>query len=153
MATAIIEFTPGINIIIGQNNSGKTALLEALTLKLSSNPHRSTKTIPTLFSKINEESSAEITLSIEKHELRRVFEQIPPPLGLIEPGSEWWSGEPEDAQRLIESFQKLLDEPTPIEFSLFLSSDPQDEEKQGKITPSQLVLDYLMSSEQTISSG
>jgi predicted ATPase len=131
-----IEFTPGINIIIGQNNSGKTALLEALTLKLSSNPHRSTKTIPTLFSKINEKSSAEITLSIEKHELRRVLEQIPPPLCWPEPGSDWWSGEPEDAKSLIESFQKWLDEPTPIEFSLILSSDPQAEEKQGKITPS-----------------
>jgi predicted ATPase len=133
----LLEFTPGINIIIGQNNSGKTALLEALTLKLSSNPHHSTKTIPTLFSKINEKSCAEITLSIEKHELRRLLEQIPPPLGCPEPGSECWAGKPEEAQSLIESFQKWLDEPTPtpLEFSLSLSSDPQAEEEQGKITP------------------
>jgi AAA15 family ATPase/GTPase len=130
----LIEFTPGINIIIGQNNSGKTALLEALALKLSSNPHRSTKTRPTLFSKINEKSRAEITLSIEKHELRRVLEEIPPPLGFPEPGGDWWSGEAEDARKIIESFEEWLDEPNPIEFSLSLSSDPQAEEKQEKIT-------------------
>jgi predicted ATPase len=35
-----IEFKPGINIIVGQNNSGKTALLEALSMQLyAPKPH------------------------------------------------------------------------------------------------------------------
>lgn len=34
-----IEFKPGINIIVGQNNSGKTTLLEALSFKFESKPH------------------------------------------------------------------------------------------------------------------
>jgi predicted ATP-dependent endonuclease of OLD family len=39
-----IEFKPGINIIVGQNNSGKTTLLEALEIKIRDIPHRSLKT-------------------------------------------------------------------------------------------------------------
>lgn len=33
-------FSEGINLIVGVNNSGKTALLEALSLKIENNPHR-----------------------------------------------------------------------------------------------------------------
>ena len=32
-----IEFKPGFNIITGKNNAGKTALLEALTLRFGAN--------------------------------------------------------------------------------------------------------------------
>jgi AAA15 family ATPase/GTPase len=32
--SGVLEFQPGINIIVGANNSGKTALLEALSLSL-----------------------------------------------------------------------------------------------------------------------
>ena len=35
-----IEFKPGINIVVGQNNSGKTSLLEALGFKFEYNPHK-----------------------------------------------------------------------------------------------------------------
>jgi putative AbiEii toxin of type IV toxin-antitoxin system/AAA ATPase-like protein len=44
--TASIELTPGFNIISGQNNAGKTALLEALALNYIGKPHRSMKTLP-----------------------------------------------------------------------------------------------------------
>jgi AAA15 family ATPase/GTPase len=43
--SGLLEFTQGINIIVGQNNAGKTALLEALTLNFSDVPHRSIKTL------------------------------------------------------------------------------------------------------------
>jgi predicted ATPase len=40
-ATAEIELSPGFNVFIGKNNSGKTALLEALSLStLVNKPHR-----------------------------------------------------------------------------------------------------------------
>ena len=42
--SGVLEFSPGINIIVGANNSGKTALLEALSLSLKDIPHRSLKT-------------------------------------------------------------------------------------------------------------
>ncbi|VXD24863.1 RecF/RecN/SMC N terminal domain protein [Planktothrix serta PCC 8927] len=35
-----LEFKPGINVIIGQNNVGKTAFLEALELRFSDHPHK-----------------------------------------------------------------------------------------------------------------
>ena len=37
---------PGFNVIVGPNNAGKTALVEALSLKFDNKPHRSMKTIP-----------------------------------------------------------------------------------------------------------
>lgn len=46
--TNSIQLTPGFNVIVGQNNAGKTALVTALTVKrLVSSPHRSLETIPT----------------------------------------------------------------------------------------------------------
>ena len=41
-----VRFEPGFNVIVGQNNVGKTALTEALSLTLSAQPHRSQRTIP-----------------------------------------------------------------------------------------------------------
>jgi hypothetical protein len=39
--TGWIELAPGFNVVTGQNNAGKTALLEGVGLRLESNPHRS----------------------------------------------------------------------------------------------------------------
>lgn len=63
-----IEFKPGINIIVGQNNSGKTALLEALSGKFTNKPHRYKEN--TLFQGA---SLAELTLSIDSDELKEIF--------------------------------------------------------------------------------
>lgn len=41
-----VEFMLGFNIVSGQNNAGKTALLEALELAFPAHPHRSLKTLP-----------------------------------------------------------------------------------------------------------
>ena len=49
-----IDFQAGINIVSGQNNSGKTALLEALNMNFQNIPHRSLKTLPNRSSKIAE---------------------------------------------------------------------------------------------------
>jgi hypothetical protein len=42
-----LELNPGFNIVGGQNNVGKTALLEVLSLSFSSKPHLSPETAPT----------------------------------------------------------------------------------------------------------
>jgi hypothetical protein len=42
-----LKLSPGFNLIVGQNNVGKTALVEALSLHAAYNPHRSLKTVPT----------------------------------------------------------------------------------------------------------
>ena len=41
-----VELTAGINIVLGANNAGKTALLDALSRARSRAPHRSESTIP-----------------------------------------------------------------------------------------------------------
>src|SRR2546427_80281 len=42
-ATEEIRTAPGFNVIVGQNNAGKTALMEALSLSGGNKPHRSLK--------------------------------------------------------------------------------------------------------------
>src|SRR5216684_5109207 len=40
------HLTPGFNVVVGQNNAGKTALVEALSLQFADKYHMSMKTIP-----------------------------------------------------------------------------------------------------------
>lgn len=68
-STDDIEISTGINIITGQNNSGKTALLEMLSLKFSNKPHVSTKTKPSLqLPFANTASEIQIEFTIERQE-------------------------------------------------------------------------------------
>ncbi|WP_442944284.1 AAA family ATPase [Nostoc sp.] len=71
-----MEFSPGINIIVGRNNAGKTSFLELLTLDFENHPHRSLKTLPNKLSTIQEESKIEITLHIEKEQLRSFIKNL-----------------------------------------------------------------------------
>lgn len=59
-------FAPGINIIIGPNNAGKTALLEAINLNFRNKPHISERTKPHKESGIaTEVSSVDFTITID----------------------------------------------------------------------------------------
>ncbi|MEH2130355.1 MAG: AAA family ATPase [Nostoc sp.] len=80
--SGLIEFTPGINIIVGQNNSGKTSLLEALTLNFDNQPHLSLETLPDKSSIIKEQSIIEVYLTLEKKELRSFIQQSTSPVGI-----------------------------------------------------------------------
>ncbi|MEQ9237099.1 AAA family ATPase [Coleofasciculus sp. E2-BRE-01] len=72
-----LEFSPGINIIVGQNNSGKTALLEALTLNFENVPHRSLRTLPNSDSRLDDESRAAIIVSLSKAEFIDFINKLP----------------------------------------------------------------------------
>ncbi|MEH2424148.1 MAG: AAA family ATPase [Nostoc sp.] len=74
--SVLMEFSPGVNIIVGRNNAGKTSLLEILKLDFENHPHRSLKTLPNKLSSIQEESKIEITLHIEKEELRSFIKSL-----------------------------------------------------------------------------
>ncbi|MFL5753695.1 MAG: AAA family ATPase [Bacteroidia bacterium] len=63
-----ITFGPGINIITGQNNAGKTSLLQALFLQFSNNPHKSTQTLSTSLSKNEEKSAIECDINISNED-------------------------------------------------------------------------------------
>lgn len=64
-----LNLNQGINIITGQNNAGKTALLQSLSLKFPYQPHKSTKTLPTEISSITDRSIANIEFTISREDL------------------------------------------------------------------------------------
>jgi energy-coupling factor transporter ATP-binding protein EcfA2 len=64
-----IVLKPGFNLITGQNSAGKTALLEAMTLDLTDNPHRSLKTVPIRGRAPSLESIVRVTFSITRDDL------------------------------------------------------------------------------------
>ncbi len=61
-----LEFQPGINIIVGTNNSGKTALLESLGLEFEDNPYRNIRMRDIPDSDFSDESVANITFRLAK---------------------------------------------------------------------------------------
>ena len=63
----------GFNLLVGQNNVGKTALLEALSLSFRGKPHRSQLTAQTPTAAINPISSALVKLAISGEELRELL--------------------------------------------------------------------------------
>lgn len=70
--TEEISFTTGFNVIVGQNNVGKTALIEALSQMFTGNPHKSIEQKPNLKPPI---SSVISTISLEKGELNDILLQ------------------------------------------------------------------------------
>src|SRR5882724_9786105 len=68
-----IELTSGINLITGQNNSGKTPLLEALSTRFNSIAHRSSKSQPTPSHAVNQFSEIDIEFKADKEEIIHQF--------------------------------------------------------------------------------
>ena len=64
-----IKLKPGFNILTGQNNAGKTALLEGLGLRFQDRPHRSLETAPTPTSKNHAHSRARFRFAADQAEL------------------------------------------------------------------------------------
>ena len=63
----------GFNLIVGQNNVGKTALLEAVSLNFMGKPHRSQLTAQTPTKVIDPLSFAQVKLAISGAELRELL--------------------------------------------------------------------------------
>jgi hypothetical protein len=64
-----INLAPGFNVIVGQNNSGKSALVEALSLKFDNKPHRSLWTAPRPNMHLTEPSRVVATICLTWEEL------------------------------------------------------------------------------------
>ncbi len=75
---APVELRPGFNIICGQNNAGKTALLEALDPNTPGNPHRSLKTVPTAGSQPDPISWLNFSVCLTQEELRTMLRELGP---------------------------------------------------------------------------
>jgi hypothetical protein len=70
--SGVLEFQPGINIIVGANNSGKIALLEALSLSFKDIPHRSLKTA----GYADSSSRVQVSLVADKSAIKEVAQRI-----------------------------------------------------------------------------
>ncbi|MEO8613309.1 MAG: AAA family ATPase [Chloroflexota bacterium] len=69
-----MNLSPGFNVIVGQNNAGKTALVEALSLRYTNKPHITIQTKPTINSPIVDLSSRVIVrLGIQGAELTELL--------------------------------------------------------------------------------
>lgn len=73
LQTETFPLTPGFNVIVGQNNAGKTALIEALSLRLGNVPHRSLATIPSRLAHPPYPSRVEAQISFEIEEILDIF--------------------------------------------------------------------------------
>ena len=68
-----LELKPGFNVITGQNNAGKTAFLEGLSLRFTADPHRSLRTMPTAGERPDPVSSVDIRFEISRSELLQML--------------------------------------------------------------------------------
>src|SRR5438552_1388234 len=68
-----LQLKQGFNVVAGQNNVGKTALLQALALRFGDIPHRSLQSCPTPTTAPNPHSWVSFTLTISQQELRDVL--------------------------------------------------------------------------------
>lgn len=68
-----IDLTPGFNVIIGQNNVGKTALLKALSLCFQHKPHRSKKTIPRPGMPSSPDSQVNVAFQLAEYEAEQLL--------------------------------------------------------------------------------
>lgn len=75
-----IEFKPGINIIIGQNNSGKTAFLECLSGIFDNIPHKDINLSHSFYEINNNKSEVTISLTLSKEEFKNKLNQLQHPL-------------------------------------------------------------------------
>lgn len=68
-STPEIPLTPGFNVIVGQNNVGKTALVEALSLTFAQHQHRSLQTVPVRNTPVTGASTVTASLRLSRDEV------------------------------------------------------------------------------------
>lgn len=73
-----VRLQPGFNVIVGPNNVGKTALLEALSLRFADRPHRSLATVPTSDSQPDAKSRVQVQFETGRREFVEVLQSISP---------------------------------------------------------------------------
>ncbi len=112
-----IKLKPGFNILTGQNNAGKTALLEGLSLQFADKRHRSLTTAPTSTRSNSKTSQARFCITVEQAELINALKERPGRLVVPIPVP----GHP-DTQGPLLSFDLILKQ-SEIQFELIKSAE------------------------------
>jgi len=85
LESTALSFTPGFNVISGQNNAGKTAFLEALGLRFEVRPHRRLKTVAARDTVPEQRSWADVSFTLSAGELREFMLSAPQPYLVFKP--------------------------------------------------------------------
>ncbi len=72
-----LTLSQGINLIVGQNNAGKSALLEGLSLTFENKPYRDPMLRLTANEQREQESNAIVSFTVENEELQEILRGIP----------------------------------------------------------------------------
>ncbi len=88
-----IQLSPTFNVVVGQNDSGKTAFLEALSTRAVQNPHRSPEVVPDRDRPSTSSSRVEVDIAFEKEDWDRAHNGVtnswfPVPQGHIQNGPD-----------------------------------------------------------------
>lgn len=86
-----LELTKGFNIVSGQNNAGKTTLLEAMGLDFTAKPHRSLAATPFRDTPHSHTSFADVTIKSSIDEVKQLLSRFETDLQIARPdlGSEY----------------------------------------------------------------
>ena len=106
----VLELGPRFNIITGQNNAGKTALLTALNLNFRGNPHRSERTVPVRGAAVNPTSWSDVAITAKPTEVLRILQRPGQNWYIVRPDPQsqfarslgWTNSGQQDIQRLLE---------------------------------------------------
>jgi AAA15 family ATPase/GTPase len=103
-----VELRPGFNVIVGKNNSGKTALTEVLSLDFQNEPHKSQSTVPYQSSSSTGRSGVDVSFFMDMKEIRESL--------IEESGSVWVPRrEGEGGERAGKRFMEWLGEGGKVE--------------------------------------
>ena len=69
-----IELKQGINVIVGKNNAGKTAFLEALSFANHNEPHKSLKNVDVIGKKTSDESKCILSIKLTNNDMVSFFQ-------------------------------------------------------------------------------
>lgn len=105
-----IALRPGFNILTGQNNAGKTALLEGLGLQFQDRPHRSLETAPTPSNQNQERSRARFRFAVSQNELKDFLKNTSDSLLIPQPKLKFQSAT-DFNNALRSAFEQLLNHP------------------------------------------
>jgi hypothetical protein len=120
-----ITFTPGFNVVTGQNSAGKTSLLDAITLQFPFAPHRSSQTVPLVGSLPVANSFAQCTFVIsgpELSDLIRIAGQghwfFAPPIGQLFHTGKPYDGTREGMNRALSELVGSEELPLPVSYQV-----------------------------------